>query len=335
MPLELRGLNQEPRLQEPLRHAAPRVPPRHLREGRGPARHLVRVRGPRPPPPRSAQRGRSSARSSRRARSTRRSPTRRTCGEGALWFVEGVVRDGSGTEAGRRVFALLQTPEGEMRTLNPAVLWDLEPVPGRRRAGRRLLSRWRTARPSRTTSSRPCSSPTATEIEERRERDVEIKERYGLRSLDYLIQESNGKILEYEMRSAAGEDMEIATRNERRNLDGWSTAARSWSGDPAGSQRDGGRAPRPRRGRARGRSRKRWPTAAPETRARCTRTARGSGMTRERTRSSSSGCAWPRSTRRRTAGRSRTCRPRTTAASTSAPSASATTASSRTSATSR
>ena len=41
--------------------------------------------------------------------------------------------------------------------------------------------------------------------ESRRENDAEIKERYGLRSLDYLISESNDKLLEYEHRAEAGE----------------------------------------------------------------------------------------------------------------------------------
>src|SRR5690606_22330244 len=55
--------------------------------------------------------------------------------------------------------------------------------------------------------------------EGRRRNDAQVKERYGIRSLDYLIQESNQKILEYEMRAATGETMDIAIRNERRNLE--------------------------------------------------------------------------------------------------------------------
>ena len=138
--------------------------------------------------------------------------------QGALWFVEGVVRDGSGTEAGRRVFCVLETPEGEMRTLNPAVLWDLEPVTGADVPGS-LLERMTDRSTIEDHLVEEVLFPYRMEIEERRQRDVQVKERYGLKSLDYLIQESNEKLLEYEMRSAGGEDMEIATRNERRNLE--------------------------------------------------------------------------------------------------------------------
>ena len=138
--------------------------------------------------------------------------------QGALWFVEGVVRDGSGMEAGRRVFCVLETPEGEMRTLNPAVLWDLEPVTGAD-VPESMLQRMTDRSSIEDHLVEEVLFPYRDEIEGRRQRDVQVKERYGLKSLDYLIQESNEKLLEYEMRSAGGEDMEIATRNERRNLE--------------------------------------------------------------------------------------------------------------------
>lgn len=42
-----------------------------------------------------------------------------------------------------------------------------------------------------------------------------VKEKYGLRSLDYLIQESNQKILEYEMRQGGGEALPISITPKR------------------------------------------------------------------------------------------------------------------------
>jgi superfamily II DNA or RNA helicase len=135
--------------------------------------------------------------------------------EGALWFVEGIVRDGTGAETGRRVFAILQTPDGEMRKVNPAVLWDLETAPeadvpdfiedlirGQDEIEGYLMQE--------------VLFPYREEIAERRERDAEIKERYGLRSLDYLISESNDKLFEYEQREAAGEEVRLPRQNEER-----------------------------------------------------------------------------------------------------------------------
>jgi hypothetical protein len=61
--------------------------------------------------------------------------------------------------------------------------------------------------------------PFQAEIEQRREKESHIKEKYGLRSLDYLIQESNQKILEYELRQAGGEQIGLPLLNEQRNLE--------------------------------------------------------------------------------------------------------------------
>ena len=61
--------------------------------------------------------------------------------------------------------------------------------------------------------------PFQAEIEARREKESRIKEKYGLRSLDYLIQESNQKILEYELRQAGGEQIGLPLLNEQRNLE--------------------------------------------------------------------------------------------------------------------
>ena len=61
--------------------------------------------------------------------------------------------------------------------------------------------------------------PFRDEIARRREHEARVKEKYGLRSLDYLIQESNQKLLDYQLRQAAGEQMEMPLLNERRNLE--------------------------------------------------------------------------------------------------------------------
>ena len=136
--------------------------------------------------------------------------------EGALWFVEGVVRDGTGAEAGRRVFAVLQSEDRSLQTLNPAVMWDLEPAPDADLPAfvRDLMA---DADSIEDHLMRNVLLPYQQEIEERRERDAQIKERYGLKSLDFLIAESNEKLFEYDHRADAGENMGIAIRNEKRN----------------------------------------------------------------------------------------------------------------------
>ena len=60
--------------------------------------------------------------------------------------------------------------------------------------------------------------PFREEIAGRRERQTWVKAKYGLRSPGYLIQESNQKILDYQARQAAGEQVELPLLNEQRNL---------------------------------------------------------------------------------------------------------------------
>jgi hypothetical protein len=61
--------------------------------------------------------------------------------------------------------------------------------------------------------------PYEDEIREEREQDAEVKERYGLSSLDTLIAESNQKLMEYYARQDDGDDMQLPIQNEERNLE--------------------------------------------------------------------------------------------------------------------
>jgi hypothetical protein len=112
--------------------------------------------------------------------------------------------------------------EGAIERINPAVLWDLEPMDGDRAAERvpeavRGLLEQRSAVEDHVVTR--VLLPFREEIGARRERETRVKEKYGLRSLEYLIQESNQKILDYQMRQAAGEQVELPLLNEQRTLE--------------------------------------------------------------------------------------------------------------------
>jgi superfamily II DNA or RNA helicase len=142
--------------------------------------------------------------------------------QGVFWFVEGEVTDGAGQPAGRRVFCLYQATDGAIQMVNPAILWDHEPLSGETQpllpeevAG--LLQQRETIEDYVVAQ---VLFPFREEINERRARETQVKEKYGLRSMDYLIQESNQKILDYQMRQAAGEQVDLPLLNEQRNLEG-------------------------------------------------------------------------------------------------------------------
>lgn len=138
--------------------------------------------------------------------------------EGVLWFIEGVIRDGFGKAAGRRVFCLMQDRDGRIEKVNPAILWDVEPA----RSIHELQDNDDNVGDQGEIEDYVVEQilfPYREDVLQRRSRDAEIKEKYGLRSLEFLIQESNGKLLDYDARAAQGVSMEIAILNERRKLE--------------------------------------------------------------------------------------------------------------------
>ncbi|MBC7316157.1 MAG: DUF3883 domain-containing protein, partial [Chloroflexi bacterium] len=137
---------------------------------------------------------------------------------GLLWFLEGEIRDGTNTIAGKRLFALYQ-PASEggaapLRPIPPAILWDLLPAPEPAAGDRPTLPP-----PDVVTrvALREVLEPYRRELLAQRERDAEIKRRYGLRSLKQQILESDAKLTDYEIRRAKGENIpEVTLQNERR-----------------------------------------------------------------------------------------------------------------------
>jgi superfamily II DNA or RNA helicase len=136
--------------------------------------------------------------------------------EGLLWFLESEVKDGKGQIAGRRIFALFQNRDGEILPVSPAILWDLKPAD----SGTHSPSFPVNAQQDKVTiyAVENIVSNYLQELKSRRERDAEVKRKYGLRSLDILIAKSEEKLLDYETRRAKGEQIpDPVLINERRS----------------------------------------------------------------------------------------------------------------------
>jgi hypothetical protein len=148
--------------------------------------------------------------------------------DGVLLFYEGDVRDGLGQVAGCRLFALyadLASDEacGEpfgsaqgrlcrtIRPTNPALLWDLaeggEPSNGpppdleaiKQRALRTLL---------------PALADYREHLQAERDRQAEIKEKYGVRSLEYLIVQLDGDLIDLYARREQGDKVDLVIFNK-------------------------------------------------------------------------------------------------------------------------
>ncbi|MCS7238006.1 MAG: helicase-related protein [Thermoguttaceae bacterium] len=137
--------------------------------------------------------------------------------DGWLWFLEGQVCDGSDHVAGRRLFAVYQPRDGgQLLLLNSSVLWDLVPA---------SPSDWSDP-PDQADLSDDLVLAFAVdqvldgyraELLGFRQRDAAIKQKYGIRSLEQMLLESEAKLIDYAVRQVKGEPVpEAEIRNEKR-----------------------------------------------------------------------------------------------------------------------
>ena len=136
--------------------------------------------------------------------------------EGLLWFYLGEVRDGLDRVAGRRLFAMYQGLDEEVIEVNPSLLWDLKPASNNFPVEEKFknLLQYREKVEEKVISD--VLTKYQEEIQKRREKETEIKEKYGLRSIEYLIEESDAKLVSYYEKKEKGKDMDLAIRLEEQ-----------------------------------------------------------------------------------------------------------------------
>ena len=136
--------------------------------------------------------------------------------DGILWFLEAEIKDGKNDIAGKRLFAVYQDRNNTLSFVNPAILWDLKPEAKR-------LENSEIALDKDVVVSLVIGEGLENykkELLERRQRDAKIKRKYGIRSLESMILDSDVKISEYETRRMKGEIIPEATiQNEVRKKD--------------------------------------------------------------------------------------------------------------------
>jgi len=141
--------------------------------------------------------------------------------DGILWFFQAEIKDGKNEIAGKRLFTAYQEltkSDQSFSFVNPAILWDLKP-----------LSNQEQPETNKSKPYVPDTNPIISfvisnglenykkELLERRLRDAEIKRKYGIRSLELMILDSEAKITDYETRRAKKENIPEATiQNEVR-----------------------------------------------------------------------------------------------------------------------
>jgi hypothetical protein len=139
--------------------------------------------------------------------------------DGHILFYEGEVRDGTGHVAGKRLFAFYVGGD-EIRPVSPSIIWDLAEG-GRRGDGAVDIEALKRRVSSHTISK---LENYKEELLKERRRQAEIKEKYGIKSLDHLILKLDGDLIELYGRREQGENVDLVIRNKEERKKGYEKA---------------------------------------------------------------------------------------------------------------
>jgi len=138
--------------------------------------------------------------------------------DGVIWFLQSEIKDGRNETAGKRLFAIYQDKSNQLSFISPTVLWDLKPVSQNSNTDNLSQQEFEMHKDDVLTFVIKGIEEYKNEILEKRIKDAEIKKKYGLHSIDYLIGKSDEKIADFETRRMKGETIpEMTIQNEKRN----------------------------------------------------------------------------------------------------------------------
>lgn len=141
--------------------------------------------------------------------------------EGLIWLVEARINDGLGHIVGQKLFALYQpTQGGPIEEMPPSIFLDYEAPQDPLTAPDHLTALVHERRQVIGWSITHLLEPYQRELDDRRTREAGIVQRYLRESFDVLIARSDGLLMDYEAKQAAGRDMRVKiNEEERRNHD--------------------------------------------------------------------------------------------------------------------
>ncbi|MDI6786415.1 MAG: helicase-related protein [bacterium] len=129
--------------------------------------------------------------------------------DGHILFYEAEIKDGLLNVAGKRLFAFY-VQEDKAEPISPAIIWDL--AEGKNQKSELIDIDY---------LKKVVSGKITQKLEEYKEelykerlRQAEIKEKYGLRSLDYLILQLDDDLISLDDRQKRGENVDLAIRNK-------------------------------------------------------------------------------------------------------------------------
>jgi SNF2 family DNA or RNA helicase len=144
---------------------------------------------------------------------------------GYIIFYEGEIKDGTGSIAGKRLFAFY-LDDKQIKMVSPSIIWDLAES---------------TQLDSETIDIDPLKSKTKSEcikylekykleLLSERTRQTDIKEKYGMKSLKSLMVQLDGELISYYQRRENGENMDVAIRNKEERKSEYEKAKNDLAG---------------------------------------------------------------------------------------------------------
>lgn len=130
---------------------------------------------------------------------------------GHILFYEGEIKDGTGAIAGKRLFSFYVT-DNEIKPIPPSILWDLAEGDTNKDNNPIDIEQLK----AKTSHSAIQSLENyQKELSEELKRQAEIKQKYGVKSLEHLIVKLDGELIELDARKAKGENVDLVLRNKQ------------------------------------------------------------------------------------------------------------------------
>jgi len=139
--------------------------------------------------------------------------------DGYILFYEGEIKDGTGAVAGKRLFAFY-LGDGGVKPVSPAVIWDLAEGGdgGKKEANLEELKK----KVSASAISR--LKEYREELFRDRTHQAEIKEKYGIKSLEHFIVKLDGELIDLKGRKEKGEQVDLPIRNKEERKEAYEKA---------------------------------------------------------------------------------------------------------------
>jgi len=145
---------------------------------------------------------------------------------GYLMFYEGEISDGTGEVAGRKLFAYHVSEKNEVSYISSAVLWDLAEASLDVRSFKGATTSIEMLKNEVFQASVRELEKYLAELQQERERQAQVKIKYGVKSLDQLVVKLDGDLIGLYDRKNKGENVDLVLRNKQEQKKKYENAKR-------------------------------------------------------------------------------------------------------------